>query len=234
MEFTLLGAALIGAGALYLAIRWDAARANAADCVRDHWDRALAGAVAGVFIGRIVAMLLDGVNPISGDLLIVRAGINTPAATAAAIATVAWLGRKELIVALDGLSGAALIGLSGWHAGCVARDACLGTVSDLPWALSQTPGGPTRHPVEIYAALALVVAGIALSLLRIRGTFRPFAASSLALAIAGLVRLATEPMRLSLGGGPVWWYVGAGITGLAGFVVAQRRITAGASSEATD
>ena len=30
-------------------------------------------------------MLIDGVNPISGDLLIVRAGVNTVAATIAAI-----------------------------------------------------------------------------------------------------------------------------------------------------
>jgi prolipoprotein diacylglyceryltransferase len=234
MEFTLLGAAVVGLGAFYLAIRWDAARANAADCVRDHWDRALAAAISGVFVGRVVAMLIDGVNPISGDLLIVRAGVNTVAATIAAIVTVAWLGRTDLGVALDGLAGAALVGLAGWHAGCLVRDSCLGTVSDLPWALSQSSGAPTRHPVEIYAALLLVVAGVAVSLFRIRGLLRPYAPFALAVAAAGAVRLATEPVRLSLSGGPVVWYAIASAAGITGFVVAQRRVSAGASAAATD
>ncbi len=224
MEFTLLAAAVAGMGALYLAIRRDAARANAAECVRDHWDRALAAALAGVFSGRVVAMLLDGVNPASADIMIVRAGVNTVAATIAAILTIVWLGRADIGVALDGLSGAALIGLAGWHAGCLARGSCLGTVTDLPWALSQTSGGPGRHPVEIYAALLLLAAGLAISRLRIRGRLRTLAPAALALAVAGGVRLATEPMRLSLSGGPVLWYGAALVVGTVAFLLRQRRI----------
>ena len=234
MEFTLLGAAVVAMFALYLSIRWDAAKANAADCVRDHWDRALGAAITGGFVGRVVAMLIDGVNPISADLLIIRAGVDTVAATIAAIATIAWLGRSRLDAALDGLSGAALVGLAGWHGSCLVRGSCLGTVSDLPWAVSQTAGGVTRHPVELYAATVLLIIGIALSMLRRLGRLRPYAAASLALAVAGAVRLATEPMRPSLTGGPIWWYAAAIAIGVVGLGLAQRAVSADASVEAAD
>jgi prolipoprotein diacylglyceryltransferase len=232
MEFTLLGAAAVAIASLGLGLRWDAVRANAADCVREHWDRAIMAAVAGVFAGRVVAMALDGVNPLSRDVLIVRAGVNTVAATVTAIAVVAWAGRRRLAVALDGLAAATLFGLAGWHAGCVVRDACLGTTTDLPWGLASSSGGPGRHPVEIYAAIALLGGAFLVSWLRTRGVLTRFAAASSALAVAGGVRLVTEPLRLSLDGGPVGWYFAAVVLGVAGVVVARARVSPAASGEA--
>lgn len=68
----------------------------------------------------------------------------------------------------------------------------------------------TRHPVELYAAL--LIAGGAVAVARL-GT-RVMLKSGAALATAGLARLVTEPMRPSLTGGPVGWYVLAVIVGL--------------------
>lgn len=233
MEFTLLAAAAMAMASVQLGLRWDAIRANAADCVRTHWDRAVVAAVTGVFVGRMVAMALDGANPLSRDLLIVRAGVDTVGATIAAIAAVAWAGRRRVDDALDGLAAAALFGLAGWHASCVVTDACLGTTTDLPWGITSSASGVPRHPVEIYAALAFVVAAFLVSRLRSRGTLRALGASSLALGVAGAVRLATEPLRLSLGGGPTWWYLAALLLGATVLLVSQR-ISPAVSGGATD
>ena len=214
MEFTLLWAAFSGAGALYGALWW-MGRRDTSLCVRDLWEIAIAAGVLGLAIGRLVAMVRGGVNPIEhpGDILLVRAGVDTVAATIAAIGGAAWLARSDLTEQLDGLSAAALVGLAGWHAGCVFRSACLGTPTSLPWAWAQTDGGVTRHPVELYAAILLVAAGFALFRLRLRYP-PPLVVAGLALAGAGAARLLTEPLRPALTSGPVWWYGAAVAVGL--------------------
>ena len=211
MEFTLLGAVAFAVVPLYLVLYWEAKRGNAAECTRDLWEIAITAAVVGVFVGRIAAMLGDGVNPLTNpaDILIVRGGVATGPAAVGALVAVAWMGRAELWQVVDGLAAGALAGLGGWHAGCVVRDACLGTPSDLPWAIAQSGGTVTRHPVEIYAAILLLVAAAAVATWR-RLRFPPVGvAAGVALGTAGLVRLATEHLRPSLGGGPILWYLAA-------------------------
>ncbi len=217
MEFTLLGSAAIAVACVYAVLWWEAKRGNVLECSRSLWDIALTAAVVGVFAGRIAAMIGDGVNPITNpaDLLIVRAGVATGWASLAALATAAWLGRKELWPVLDGLAAASLAGLAGWHAGCLTRDACLGTPSDLPWAMTQPGSTVSRHPVELYAALALAVAAVALAAWRTRSLPPPGVPAAVALAVAGAIRMATEPLRPSLGPGPVGWYVAAIVAGVA-------------------
>jgi prolipoprotein diacylglyceryltransferase len=208
MEFTLLGAVFFAVVPLYVTIYWEARRGNAAACSRNLWDVALTAAIIGLFVGRVAAMVADGVNPLThpADLIIVRGGVATGPATIGALAAAAWMGRKELWPVLDGLAAAGLAGLAGWHAGCLAREACLGTSSDLPWAWSQAGSTVTRHPVEIYAAIALATAAGAVALWRMRGRPRSGVPASLALAAAALVRLMTDPLRPTLGNGPVRWY----------------------------
>jgi prolipoprotein diacylglyceryltransferase len=214
VEFTLLWAALGGVGSMYGALWW-MGRRDTTLCVRDLWDIAIAAGVVGLLVGRLVAMLRDGINPVAhpGDVLLVRAGIDTAAAAVSALMSVAWLARRDPADQLDGLTPAVLIGLAGWHAGCVFRSACLGTPSTLPWAWAQTAGGVTRHPVELYTALLLVAAGFVLFRVRLR--YPPaYVVSGLGLAWAGAVRLVTEPLRPALFAGPVWWYgaaVGLGL-----------------------
>jgi prolipoprotein diacylglyceryltransferase len=214
MEFTLLGAVFVAIVPLYAMLYWEARRGNAASCTRGLWDIAVTAIVVGVFTGRLAAMIGAGVNPLAhpGDILIVRGGVATGPATLAALATAAWLGRRELWPVLDGLAPAALAGLGGWHAGCLVRGACLGTPSDLPWAIAQGGSEISRHPVEIYAAVALLAGAVALTVLRSKGRPAPGLASGIALTLAAAVRLASEPLRPALGNGPVWWYL-AGLLG---------------------
>ncbi len=215
MEFTLLGAAFMGVVPLYGVLYYEAKRGNAAGCTRELWDIAIGAVVAGLFLGRLAAMVGDGVNPITnpGDILIVRGGVATGVATVGAIFTAAWLGRTTMWPVLDGLAAASLAGLAGWHAGCVVRDSCLGTPSDLPWAFAQEGSSITRHPVEIYAALALIIAAIALAWWR-RRWMQPGVAAASALVAASLIRLATEPLRPHLGAGSSRLYVVGALVGL--------------------
>lgn len=233
MEFTLLGAVFVAIVPLYLVIRWEAMRGNAASCARNLWDVALGAIVVGVLVGRLAAMILDGVNPLTNpaDILIIRGGVATGPATIAALATVVWLGRGVVWEVLDGLSAAALAGLGGWHGGCVVRDSCLGSPSELPWAIAQEGSAVTRHPVEIYAALLLLAAGIVVALWRARGRPALGLPAGVALAVASGVRLFTEPLRPSLGNGPVWWYLAGVLAGIAVIVASVRRVPNQPSSE---
>ena len=81
----------------------------------------------------------------------------------------------------------------------------------------------TRHPVEIYAALLLLMAVAGLLAMRNRSLLPPAAAAASALAAAAAVRLATEPLRPTLGNGPVGWYWLGLITGLGLLGWSQRR-----------
>lgn len=225
MEFTLLFAALMAVLSLYGMLWWEGKRGNAAGCSRDLWDVALTSLIIGAVVGRLAAMIGDGVNPLTnpGDILIVRAGVATGWASLAALASVAWQARHDGWALADGLAAAALAGLAGWHAGCLTRDACLGTPSDLPWAYAQPGSSVTRHPVELYAALLFAIAAAALALWKMRPA--PLAMpTGIALVAAGMIRFETEPFRPALGNGPIIWYVAAVMVGVTIAVVVGRRL----------
>jgi prolipoprotein diacylglyceryltransferase len=167
-------------------------------------------------------MIAAGVNPLTspGDILIVRGGVSTAFASIGASAVLVWTHRSTLPRALDHLAPAATAGLAGWHGGCLWRGTCLGTSSDLPWAMTSAGTSVSRHPVELYAALAFLMAVPLL----VRFIDRPWVASGAALALAGSVRLATEPLRLSIVGGPVGWYGAAVAAGTLGAVLGHSRM----------
>jgi prolipoprotein diacylglyceryltransferase len=225
MEFTLLGAVAMAVVPLYGVLYWEAKRGNAASCSRNLWDVALVAAVVGIFVGRIASMFGNGVNPLThpADLLIIRGGVATGPAALAALITMGWIGRNELWMVADGLAAAALAGLGGWHAGCVVRDACFGTPSDLPWAFAQPGSSVTRHPVELYAAiLFLSVAGF-VAVWRKRARPVPGVAAGIALGMASFTRLITEPLRPTLNGGPAGWYIAGLIAGVGLAIWSWRR-----------
>ncbi len=213
MEFTLLWQAGLGIVATVIVARTQNRRVVVEPGV-DLGDRLVGAAVAGLVAGRITAMILQGVNPIlrPADILVVRGGVHTGAATMAALASLAWGLRHNLWRNLDAAAPAALAGLAGWHAGCVFRDACLGAASSLPWALAQSGSTISRHPVEIYAAGLYALAATA-SLLMGRG-WRPGVLAGFAIAVAGGIRLVTQPLRPSIGGGPVGWYLAGVVAGI--------------------
>ncbi|MGI9611155.1 MAG: hypothetical protein ACR2NL_12755, partial [Acidimicrobiia bacterium] len=70
------------------------------------------------------------------------------------------------------------------------------------------------HPVELYAALGFGAAAIGLAVWK---AYRPpplGVPAGVALAAAGFIRLATEPLRPALNGSPVVWYSIAVIAGV--------------------
>ena len=206
MEFTLLWVALTAFVASYIAIRL------IKPAVPDRpLDRLIGAALAGIAVGRIAAMIMQGTNPITSpaELFIIRGGVDTVWASLAGLAVLVWSLRKAP-QALDALAPAALAGLAGWHGGCLWRSTCLGTGSDLPWAWALPGSDITRHPVEIYAALLFLAGAFILHRVkRFAGT-----AAALAICWAGLTRLATEPIRPGIGMSLSWFYALAAVVGL--------------------
>jgi len=205
LEFTLLWAVLTAIGFSWVGTRLWSER------LPDHpTDLMIGAAVGGLVVGRLVAMTLQGINPLAHplDIIIVRGGVHTGAACISAIVTYLWA-DKWRIADLDATAPAAVLGLAGWHAGCLWRGACLGTASDLPWAWAEPGSAVTRHPVELYAAFGLGAAAWLIS----RLPWRLLTRAGSALVLVGLVRLLTEPMQLSLSGGPVGWYLAAVVLG---------------------
>lgn len=225
MEFTLLWAAATGVGlALLMANlekRWGLIPAETSSLS----DLILGAAATGLITGRLAAMIIAGTSPFThpGDMLIVRSGVDTGFASLGALFFVSVSSRRNLATTVDALSPAALAGLAGWHAGCLYRGACLGTTSTLPWAVAQEGSTVTRHPIEIYAALLFLAAALGLLWWLRRGVGSSGVVGAAALGLAGAIRLATEPLRPSLGSGPVGWYLAAIGIGLIGLLFASIR-----------
>jgi hypothetical protein len=216
MEFTLLGAALTGAFGAWLGLRLPGLRSRVGTLQRP-WDVLVGAAAIGVFAGRVVEMISVGVNPLTNpfDVMLVRGGVDTVAASIAALLTLGWVFRREL-TALDTLAPAALLGLAGWHAGCLWTGSCLGAATGGDWGFTLPGSTIGRHPTELYAAAALAVSAVLTTRPR-----TPFVATGLALAAAGAVRAATQPIRPSLTGGPMWAYVAAIAVGSAIAAIAR-------------
>jgi prolipoprotein diacylglyceryltransferase len=221
MEFTLLWAAITAVGLALLMAGWEKRLGLIPPESGNLSDLILGAAVTGLITGRLASMFLSGTNPIThpGDILIVRSGVDTGFASLGALTFAALTSRRHLVGTMDGLGPAAMAGLAGWQSGCLFRGACLGTTSSLPWAVAQEGSNVTRHPVEIYAALLFVAAGLSLLVWLRRGVKSAGAAGAAALGIAGAIRLATEPMRPSLGPGPIGWYAAAMAIGTIGVIV---------------
>ena len=206
MELTLLWAVLTA-----VALAWLGLRIWSEGIPHGGFDRLIGASIAGLLIGRVTAMALQGINPLTNpaDLIIVRGGVHTGAATLTFIITLVWSTRSTRR-GLDALAPAVLLGLAGWHAGCVWRGACLGSPGELLWTWPLEGSVISRHPVEIYAAVGLAVTAWLVAKLGWRLWLRAGAAL---VAIAG-VRLLTEPMRPSITGGPTLWYWGGIAVGL--------------------
>ena len=220
MEFTLLAAAAVAVGSFWLMLRWEAKRGNAAGCALDIWDAGLTAGAVGLLAGRLISMTQAGINPITNptQIILIRSGVSTAGASVAALLAFGFLARKSLLEASDAIAPSVLAGLAGWHAGTMITGSWLGTASDLPWAQPVPGRDITRHPVELYAAGLYLIAAIAIALWKQKGRPPLGIPAGFALAAAGGVRLITEPMRVSLAGGPIWLYAGGVVAGL-GLVV---------------
>jgi prolipoprotein diacylglyceryltransferase len=216
MEFTLLAAAAMGVGGFWLMLRWEAKRGNAAGCSLDLWDAGLTSGAVGLLVGRLVAMAQAGISPFTdpAQIILVRSGVSTAGASIVALLMFGFLARKSLLASADAMGPSVLAGLAGWHAGAVVIGSWLGTISDLPWAQAAKGSDISRHPVEIYTGVLYVVAAFAVATWKQKGRPSLGAPAGFSLAAAGGVMLITEPMRISLAGGPIWLYAGSVIAGL--------------------
>jgi prolipoprotein diacylglyceryltransferase len=201
VEFSLLWAAQSAAAATWLGLRvWsDRLPENSAD-------RLVAATLSGLIVGRLIAMIGQGINPLinPAEIIVIRGGVGTVAASTGFLVSL-LLSTRRSPGAVDAMAPSVLLGLSAWHAGCLWTNACLGTASTLPWAWTQDSSLVSRHPVELYAAFGLAIGAVVVS----RLGWRPWLRAGVALGIAAGVRLLTEPMRPSLDGGPtVWYFVG--------------------------
>lgn len=222
MEFTLLAAVMLGVAT---ACGWLAVIHRGETAMRrTTCDLVVIGALAGIVAGRVWAMVAAGTNPIThpGDLFIVRGGVDPFAASIAALAAVGWSARHEGWALLDAAAPGAAMGLAGWHAGCLVRDACLGSTTSLPWGWATTAGGAGRHPVELYAAALLVLAALGVTMLWRRRGGSGLATTVAVVAAAG-VRALTEPLRPVIGDGRTLGYGIATIISLGAAVVLWRR-----------
>lgn len=235
MEFTLLAAVALGVGGFWLMLHWEAKRGNAGGCSLDLWDAGLTSGAFGLLIGRLIAMAQVGINPLAdpAQIILVRSGVSTAGASIAALLMFGFLARKSFLASADAIGPSVLAGLAGWHAGAVVIGTWLGTASGLPWARAAKGSDITRHPVEIYAAVLFALAGFAIATWKQRGHPRLGAPAGLSLGAAGGVMLATENVRISLAGGPVWLYAGAVATGtgLALWSMLGRRSTTPSGAE---
>lgn len=213
MEFTILWAVLTAAALAWVGLRIWPERVPA-----HAFDRLVGAAITALVAGRLVAMIAQGVNPLTspGDIIVIRGGVSTAAAAFVFIAALAWTTRSAR-GALDAVAPATVLALAGWHAGCLWRGACLGSVSDLPWAWALPGSQATRHPVEIYTAIALALGAWVVS----RLGWRLWARAGVALTVISAVRLLTEPLRPSITGGPVAWYIAGVVIGLTAPLVAR-------------
>lgn len=230
MEFTLLGAAALGVGGFWLMLRWEAKRGNAAGCALDLWDAGLTSGAVGLLVGRLVAMAQVGINPISdpAQIILVRSGVSTAAASISALLMFGLLSRKSFLPSADAIGPSVLAGLAGWHLGALVTGSWLGTVSDLPWAQAAQGSDITRHPVELYTAALYVVGAFAIATWKQKGRPPLGVPAGLSLASAGGVMLVTEPVRVSLTGGPIWLYLGAVVAGFGATVWSILRRTSSA------
>ena len=215
MEFRLLVAAVLAVAALVVVLRLEGRLVPRGRGVEGILDTAFTAGLAGLIAGRLAAMIAGGTNPVTrpGDIVIIRGGVDPIVASFVAVATLAIVFRRRFWVASDALAAASLAGLAVWHAGCLVRDACLGTPSDLPWAMARAGSTVTRHPVELYAAV-LLAAGALLVLAWRRWPAAPGSAGATAVSIAAAVRLVTEPMRPVLATGRAGWYLAGVLAGL--------------------
>jgi hypothetical protein len=207
VEFTLLAAAATSLAAGYATIRL--LRVTIPD---RPFDRMVGAALAGMFAGRLATMLGAGINPLlhPAEVVMVRGGVDTVWAAVVAAMTVAWPLRHRL-PHLDHLAAPVLAALAGWHAGCLWRGTCLGTVTGLDWGWALPGSTVTRHPVEIYAAVLFAVGALVVA----RRRWPPLAATGAAIAWAAGTRLLTQIWRPSLDGGPRWFYAVGIVAGLA-------------------
>ena len=183
----------------------------------------LLGAVlVGMAAGRLAFVVGEGINLFARpmELIFIRGGIAPVPAAVAAVGYLAWTCRSDLLRRLDHVVPAVLAGLAVWEAGCWWQGSCLGSPSELWWAMPLPGSDLLRHPAGMYAS-ALLAAGALLLWgrpLRWNG-----ANAAAGLGWASAVRLSTPLWSVGLWSNWTWWYLVGTVVGVGGVLAAWRR-----------
>ena len=179
----------------------------------------LLGAVlAGIAVGRLTYVLGEGIDALARpmELIFIRGGVSPVPAAAAGVGYLAWTCRSDLLRRWDHLAPAVLAGLAVWEGGCWWQGSCLGTPSQLWWAVALPGSDLTRHPVGMYAAVLLIVGAVLLW----RRPLRPRGATAaVGLGWASAVRLAMPLWSVGAWSDWTWWYLAGVLVGSGGVLL---------------
>ena len=229
MDLTLLSRAVGSVAAASLGL-WLLRRDRPPDSAGPFGD--LLGAVlAGLAAGRLAYVLAEGIDLLGRplDFVMVRGGIAPGPAALAALGYLAWTCRSNLAARMDHLAPAALLGLAVWEAGCWWQGACLGTPSELWWAVALPGSEVTRHPVGLYAAVLLAAGAVWLLSFPLP---RKGATAAAGLGWASAIRLAVPLWSVGAWSNWTWWYLSGLMVGLLG-LAASFRFSEGTSNTST-
>lgn len=220
MDLTLLLRALGAMATMALAL-W-ASRRNSPYGASEPFGDLLGAVLVGMAAGRLAYVVGEGIDILENpmELVLVRGGVAPVPAAMGALAYLAWTCRSHLLDRIDRLAPAVLAGMAAWEAGCWWQGSCLGSPTDVWWAMGLPGSDLTRHPVGIYQA-ALLVVGAALLWwrpLRWRG-----AIAAAGLAWASAVRLAVPLWSVAGWSTWRWWYLAGVLIGLGGVLGARLR-----------
>lgn len=218
MDLTVLGRSVGAMAAAALAL-W-ALRKTRPAVVGDPFNDLLGAVLVAIGVGRLAYLWAGGVNVFADpvELILVRGGISPVPAAAGAVGFLAWTCRSDLLSRTDYLAPAALSGIAVWEAGCWWQGACLGSPSELGWAMALPGSELTRHPVGLYAAVLFAVAAIWLLVRPL-----PWKGATAAAALGWAAAVRTIVPLWSVGGWSDrgWWYLVGVIVGLGGVVAAR-------------
>ena len=220
MDFTLVLRAL-GAMVVAALVLWASRRHSPPGSTQPFSD--LLGAVlVGMAAGRLSYVLAEGIDLLARpmELIFIRGGVAPVPAAIAAVGYLAWTCRSDLLRRLDHLVPAVLAGLAVWEGGCWWQGSCLGSPSDLWWAMPLQGSDLLRHPVGVYVSI-LLAAGAALL------WWRPLrwegGSAAAGLGWASAVRLVTPLWSVGAWSHWTWWYLAGVVMGAVGLLATRRR-----------
>ena len=196
LDIGLFGSGVVIWVVLTLAARWAPLPDDGA---RPVVDRLMMPALAGLLVGRLVAILLDDRNSLRSipAILVVRSGVEFWAGVVALIALLIWSGRRQdPWRSLAELAPFLLWGYAAYEAGCVVRDACYGPASPVGLA----PSGLRTRMFPVAFVVAATVAGLGV-MVHLWWSLSPKAKVLVAVGGVGGVRAAASVWLPHIGSG---------------------------------
>lgn len=127
-------------------------------------DLAVVPAMAGLLVGRLVAVALDDPRSLTSppDLIVIRSGVELWPGVVAAVAVLWWQARRDQVPVVPRLADAApfaLLAYAAYEGTCHVRGGCFGPAAPIGLRPPGLTG--TQVPVGMLMALAVVIGAVA-------------------------------------------------------------------------